>query len=61
MNSAAPVSLPEAWPALPIREWSATKDTLQLWAQIAGKVRLVDGKPGAEPESSSEEPESAAA
>jgi hypothetical protein len=40
MNGTAPASIPEAWPALPIRGWSATKDTLQLWTQIAGKVRL---------------------
>jgi hypothetical protein len=31
---------PETWPSLPIAEWQATKDTLQLWTQIAGKIRL---------------------
>lgn len=40
MNSAAPANLPELWPALPIREWSATRETLHLWTQVAGKVRL---------------------
>jgi hypothetical protein len=29
-----------AWPALPVAEWSATRDTLQLWTQIVGKVRM---------------------
>jgi Family of unknown function (DUF5996) len=29
-----------AWPPLPVAEWQATRDTLQLWTQIAGKVRL---------------------
>ena len=29
-----------AWPALPVAEWSPTRDTLQLWTQIVGKVRL---------------------
>lgn len=29
-----------AWPALPVDEWAATRDTLQLWTQIVGKVRL---------------------
>jgi hypothetical protein len=29
-----------SWPALPVAEWQATRDTLQLWTQIAGKVRL---------------------
>jgi hypothetical protein len=30
----------EAWPALPLAEWQATRDTLHMWTQIAGKVRL---------------------
>jgi hypothetical protein len=29
-----------AWPTLPVAEWSPTRDTLQLWTQIVGKVRL---------------------
>jgi len=29
-----------AWPALPVAEWSATRDTLQLLTQMVGKVRL---------------------
>jgi hypothetical protein len=28
------------WPALPIDEWKDTRDTLQLWLQIVGKVRM---------------------
>jgi len=30
----------EAWPSLPVEEWAPTRDTLQLWTQIVGKVRL---------------------
>ena len=30
-----------AWPVLPVAEWAATRDTLQLWTQIVGKVRMV--------------------
>jgi hypothetical protein len=30
------------WPSLPVTEWTATRDTLQLWTQIAGKVRMVN-------------------
>ena len=30
----------EAWPALPLAEWSATYATLHMWVQIVGKVRL---------------------
>jgi hypothetical protein len=30
----------EAWPALPYAAWKDTLETLQLWTQIAGKVRL---------------------
>jgi hypothetical protein len=33
--------LDDVWPALPIAEWQATRDTLQLWTQIVGKVRMV--------------------
>ncbi len=29
-----------AWPALPLAEWQATYDTLHMWSQIAGKIRL---------------------
>ena len=29
-----------AWPALPYAEWRDTAETLQLWTQIVGKVRL---------------------
>ena len=28
------------WPALPFEAWQATAETLQLWTQIVGKVRL---------------------
>jgi Family of unknown function (DUF5996) len=32
----------DRWPELRVSEWSATRDTLQLWTQIVGKVRLVN-------------------
>jgi hypothetical protein len=28
------------WPALRVADWEATRDTLHLWTQIAGKVRM---------------------
>ena len=28
------------WPALPVAAWEDTRDTLHLWSQIVGKVRL---------------------
>ena len=31
----------ETWPALPLAEWKPTLDTLHMWTQIVGKVRLV--------------------
>lgn len=34
------LSREEAWPALPLAEWNATRDTLHMWMQIVGKVRL---------------------
>jgi len=36
-NAAWPV---DGWPALPIAEWQATRDTLHMWTQIVGKIRL---------------------
>jgi hypothetical protein len=30
----------DAWPALPVADWADTRDTLHLWTQIVGKVRL---------------------
>lgn len=30
----------EFWPALPLDEWRETYDTLHMWAQIVGKIRL---------------------
>ena len=36
-----PASNAERWPSLPLDAWSDTYATLHLWAQIVGKVRLV--------------------
>ncbi|MGP9812616.1 DUF5996 family protein [Rhodopseudomonas sp. NSM] len=32
----------EAWPALPYPDWRATSETLHLWTQIVGKIRLAN-------------------
>jgi hypothetical protein len=34
-----------AWPALPLAEWQDTRDTLHLWTQVVGKVRLALAPP----------------
>jgi len=34
------VSKDTTWPDLPLAAWSETCDTLQLWTQIVGKVRI---------------------
>ena len=31
---------PQDWPALSLHDWIDTRDTLHMWLQIAGKVRL---------------------
>ena len=31
---------PVCWPALPLDAWKDTRDTLHMWTQIVGKVRL---------------------
>ncbi len=30
------------WPSIPVAEWLATRDTLQLYTQVVGKVRLAN-------------------
>ncbi len=35
-----PLAPEQAWPPLPLPDWRATCDTLHLWMQIVGKVRL---------------------
>jgi Family of unknown function (DUF5996) len=41
----APVDTPSRLPALPLEAWEATKDTVHLWAQIVGKVRMASSAP----------------
>jgi Family of unknown function (DUF5996) len=31
---------PKCWPSLPLADWKETYDTLHMWTQIVGKVRL---------------------
>jgi hypothetical protein len=35
----------EAWPALPLADWQPTLDTLHMWTQVVGKVRLALAPP----------------
>jgi len=28
------------WPSMPVEEWADTRDTLHLWTQIVGKIRM---------------------
>ena len=28
------------WPSLMVDEWTATRDTLHMWTQIVGKIRM---------------------
>ena len=39
------VSRSAAWPPLPLAEWLPTHDTLHMWTQIVGKVRMVHSPP----------------
>jgi hypothetical protein len=32
----------DLWPPLPLEEWEATRDTLHMWTQIVGKIRMVE-------------------
>jgi hypothetical protein len=40
MTDSADADKPECWPALPLDSWQATCDTLHMWTQIVGKVRM---------------------
>ena len=40
MSHADFTAKPESWPALPLEAWQDTRDTLHMWTQIVGKVRL---------------------
>ncbi|MCA1562097.1 MAG: DUF5996 family protein [Acidobacteria bacterium] len=35
----------DSWPPLPLQEWIATRDTLHMWLQVVGKVRLAQAAP----------------
>ena len=41
MTEHADRSTAGSWPALPLADWADTRDTVQLWTQIVGKVRMV--------------------
>ena len=34
-----------AWPAMPIRDWSDTRDTFHLYLQVIGKIRIACDPP----------------
>ena len=38
----ARVATTRRWPALPVADWQDTRDTLQLYTQVVGKVRLAN-------------------
>jgi hypothetical protein len=40
MSADTKVSAETVWPALPLAEWEATRATLHMWTQMAGKVKL---------------------
>src|SRR3954470_987725 len=39
-NRSAPNLANAEWPALPYEEWRDTYETLHMWTQIVGKIRL---------------------
>ncbi len=36
------VTDPERWPSIPVADWQDTRDTLQLYTQVVGKVRMAN-------------------
>src|SRR5512133_1993335 len=41
----SPSAVDSAWPALPLSDWKDTRDTLHMWTQIVGKLRLALSPP----------------
>jgi hypothetical protein len=39
------LTLADPWPELPLAAWRDTKETLHLWLQVAGKIRLAHAAP----------------
>ena len=39
-GEARATAVSEVWPALPLKDWQATYNTLHMWTQIVGKIRL---------------------
>ncbi len=39
-QDARTTAMSQLWPALPLADWKPTRDTLHLWTQMAGKLRL---------------------
>jgi len=39
--SPSPLTSAELWPELHLADWAATRDTLHLWSQIVGHIRMV--------------------
>ena len=44
-SNEANAAQPDPWPALALSEWRATRDTLHMWTQIVGKVKLALAPP----------------
>ena len=44
-GSSAPTEAAEDWRELPWREWAPTIDTLHMWTQTVGKVRMALAAP----------------
>ncbi len=40
MTSTVTEQTDETWPSLPLSAWRETQETLHLWTQIVGKVKL---------------------
>jgi len=45
LRGRADVVTSTAWPDLPLSAWQASKDTLQLYTQVAGKIRMALAPP----------------
>ncbi|MEW6475745.1 MAG: DUF5996 family protein [Actinomycetota bacterium] len=40
-----PGDVDSVWPSLPVAEWQDTRDTLHMWSQVVGKIRMAAAPP----------------
>ncbi|WP_252445124.1 DUF5996 family protein [Pseudonocardia humida] len=40
MSSAETINSATSWPSVRVSDWTPTRDTLHMWTQVVGKIRM---------------------